>query len=241
MLDSHSSQASLHTCIHTLVIHTYIHNIRIHYIYYIYEYSPELVAAAPGGKPVFGTNPLAVGIPTSIDGTTPPFTFDMATSAIALFGVLTAKAQNQPLPYGVAYDKHGHYTTDASAVLEDGGAIATFGEHKGTGLSLCVELLAGALSGSAVLGQVPSKKTAMSWGHTFIAINPKMLVDEYEEKVTSIVDTVRSSGTAVRIPGERSTKTSIDRQRAGQMPIPTKIWESILRTAEHGLQQPNQT
>jgi Malate/L-lactate dehydrogenase len=33
--------------------------------------SPELVAAAPGGKPVFGTNPLAVGIPTGPAGTTP--------------------------------------------------------------------------------------------------------------------------------------------------------------------------
>jgi LDH2 family malate/lactate/ureidoglycolate dehydrogenase len=27
--------------------------------------SPEFVAAAPGGKPVFGTNPLAVGVPVS--------------------------------------------------------------------------------------------------------------------------------------------------------------------------------
>lgn len=199
-------------------------------------YSPELVAAAPGGVPVFGTNPLAVGIPTSTDGTTPPFTFDMATSAIALFGVLTAKAQGKPLPEKVAYDKDGNYTTDASAALDGGGAIATFGGHKGAGLSLCVELLAGALSGSAVLGQVESKKVAKSWGHTFIAISPKMLVDEYETKVTSILDTVRSSGVGVRIPGERSTQTSIDRQVAGQMPIPTKIWESIVRTAQYGLQ-----
>lgn len=39
-----------------------------------------------------------------------------------------------------------------------GGAIATFGGHKGAGLSLMVELLAGALSGGATLGQVESKK-----------------------------------------------------------------------------------
>ena len=54
----------------------------------------------------------------------------------------------------------------------EGGAIATFGGHKGAGLSLCVELLAGALSGGAVLGQCESKKAAKSWGHTFIAIQP---------------------------------------------------------------------
>lgn len=34
--------------------------------------SPEFVAAAPGGKPVFGTNPLAVGIPRGPD--VAPFT-----------------------------------------------------------------------------------------------------------------------------------------------------------------------
>ena len=34
--------------------------------------SPEFVAAAPGGKPVFGTNPLAVGIPQAGDAA--PFT-----------------------------------------------------------------------------------------------------------------------------------------------------------------------
>ena len=66
--------------------------------------SPEFVAAARGGKAVFGTNPIAFGIPQSGG---PPLTFDMATSAIALFGVLTAKAKNAPLPDGVAYGRDG--------------------------------------------------------------------------------------------------------------------------------------
>lgn len=61
--------------------------------------SPEFVAAAAGGKPIFGTNPIAFGIPNAAG---PPLTFDMATSGIALFGVLTAKAKGEPLPPGVA-------------------------------------------------------------------------------------------------------------------------------------------
>ena len=129
--------------------------------------SPEWVAAAPGGKGVFGTNPVAFGVPHSGG---PPMTFDMATSAYAMFGILTSKAKGEPLPDGVAYGKDGKFTTDASEVLE-GGAIATFGGHKGAGLALCVELLAGVLSGGAVLGQ-ESKLAAKSWGHTIIAINP---------------------------------------------------------------------
>jgi LDH2 family malate/lactate/ureidoglycolate dehydrogenase len=193
-----------------------------------------MVSAAPGAQPVFGTNPLAVGIPTSAE----PFSFDMATSAVALFGVLSAKAKGEPLPSGVAYDSSGNFTTDASSVL-NGGSIATFGGHKGLGLSLCVELLAGVLSGSAVLGQCPSKKEAKSWGHCFIAINPNLLVDDYPQKVTSVIETVRQSApdgnNVVRIPGQRSIQTAKLRRESGTMPIPIKIWESIVNTSKNGL------
>jgi LDH2 family malate/lactate/ureidoglycolate dehydrogenase len=192
--------------------------------------SPEFVAAAPGGKPVFGTNPLAVAVPTS-DGT---FSFDMATSAIALFGVLTAKSKGEPLPPHVAYDENGNWTTDPNKPFE-GGAIATFGGHKGAGLSLCVELLAGALSGGAVLGQVESKKAAKSWGHTFIAIQPDMLVDNFRDKSKSILDTVKASGSNIRIPGERSSQIAKSRMETGVLPIPQKIWDSICKTAKDGL------
>lgn len=158
----------------------------------------------------------------------------MATSAIAFFGVLSAKAKGEPLPPHVAYGRTGEWTTDASEVL-DGGSIATFGGHKGSGLSLCVELLAGALSGSAVLGQVESKSAAKSWGHTFIAIQPNALVDDFPRKAASIIATVKASGENIRIPGERSAKIADERRRAGVMPIPVKIWESITRTAEYGI------
>ena len=130
----------------------------------------------------------------------------MATSAIALFGVLSARAKGEPLPSNVAYGRDGNWTTDASEALE-AGAIATFGGHKGAGLSLCVELLAGALSGSAVLGTVPSKKDAKSWGHTMIAIQPDALVDDFPSKAASIISAVKASGDNIRIPGERSAKT----------------------------------
>jgi L-2-hydroxycarboxylate dehydrogenase (NAD+) len=159
----------------------------------------------------------------------------MATSAVALFGVLSAKAKGEALPPNVAYDAQGNWTTDAATVLEEGGAIATFGGHKGAGLALCMELLAGALSGAAVLGQVPSKREAKSWGHTMIAIQPNLLVDDFESKAASIIATVKNSGEGIRIPGERSAKMAQERQAAGVMPIPIKIWKSIVHTSQHGL------
>lgn len=165
----------------------------------------------------------------------------MATSAIALFGVLSAKAKGEALPPHVAYGADGAWTTDAAHVLDGGGSIATFGGHKGMGLALVVELLAGALSGSAVLGEVPSKRAARSWGHTFVAIQPDLLTDDFPRKAASILAAVRASGEHVRIPGERSARTAAERRAAGVLPIPERIWDSIVRTAEHGLPEEEPT
>lgn len=138
----------------------------------------------------------------------------------------------QPHERGSALARAG--TTDASEALE-GGAIATFGGHKGAGLALCVELLAGVLSGGAVLGQCESKKVAKSWGHTLIAIQPEALVDDFEAKAASVLAAVKASGPSIRLPGESSAKTAAQRTKEDALPIPTKIWESICHTAEHGL------
>ena len=190
--------------------------------------SPEFVAPSAGASSVFGTNPLAVAVPRKGQS---PFSFDMATSAVALFGVLTAKATGAPLAEGVAYDASGKVTTDAGAVL-DGGAIATFGGHKGAGLALCVELLAGALSGGAVVGQ-EVKKEAKNWGHLFLCVKPDALVDDYDAKAAAVCKAVKDAG--ARVPGDRSAAEAAARVKADALPIPTKIWESITRTAEHGL------
>lgn len=195
---------------------------------------PEFVSATGGGKPVFGTNPIAFGIPRS-DG--PPLTFDMATSAIALFGVLSSKAKGELLPEGVAYGKDGNFTRDPTEALEHG--FATFGGHKGAGLALMVELLAGVLPGAAVLGQCESKKAAKNWGHTLIAIQPEAFVDDFPAKAQSVMNAVKDSAPAgkIRLPGESSARIAAKRTSTGTLPIAKKIWDTICHTAEHGLQK----
>jgi LDH2 family malate/lactate/ureidoglycolate dehydrogenase len=79
------------------------------------------------------------------------------------------------------------------------------------------------------------KRSAKSWGHTFIVINPNDLVDDFESKSASVIQAIKASGVSIRIPGARSLQTAEQRLKAGVMPIPTKIWESILNTAENGL------
>jgi L-2-hydroxycarboxylate dehydrogenase (NAD+) len=140
----------------------------------------------------------------------------MATSAVTSFGVLSAKAKGEALPPNVAHDAQGNWTADAATVLEEGGAIATFGGHKGVGLALCMELLAGALSGAAVLGQVrPSKREAKNWGHTVIAIQPNMMVDAFESKAASIIATVKNLGEGLCVGRTKTTTRVLQYMKTG--------------------------
>jgi L-2-hydroxycarboxylate dehydrogenase (NAD+) len=199
--------------------------------------SPEFVAVTEGAKAVFGTNPIAFGIPVKDAN---PLLFDMATSATTLFGVLTAKAAGQKLPEKCAYGKDGKFTTDPSEALPmDGGAIATFGAHKGAGLALMVELLGGVLANGAVVGQCESKMTAKSWGHLMIAINPSALVDDFEGKSAAVIAAVRASKGAgfpdIILPGQIEDGIRKKTAASGNLEVGKAVWDVILKTAEEGL------
>ena len=55
-----------------------------------------------------------------------------------------------------------------------------------------------------MLGQVESKKVAKNWGHTLIAIQPDLLVDDFESKAASVLAAVKASGPSIRIPVTRA-------------------------------------
>ena len=98
----------------------------------------EMVAPHGSYEPIFGTNPIAIGIPT----VPRPQILDMATSASAYYGIKMAESMGIPIANDIAYDCNGLETTDPSAAL--GGAIRVFDRSfKGSHLALMVELLAG--------------------------------------------------------------------------------------------------
>lgn len=105
----------------------------------------SMTCVVPHGarKPLFGTNPIAFAAPCAEHD---PIVFDMATSAMAHGDVQIAARAGQQLPEGMGVDANGEPTTDPLAILE-GGALLPFGGHKGSALSMMVELLAAALTG----------------------------------------------------------------------------------------------
>ena len=92
--------------------------------------SPPTVAPHGSYEALYGTNPLAIGMPADPE----PVVLDMATAAMAYYGLIEAKTAGKSIPEGLAYDKDGNPTIDPSAAMD--GAIKSFGEYKGSGLDL---------------------------------------------------------------------------------------------------------
>lgn len=99
-----------------------------------------VVAPAGGADPLFGTNPIAMAWPRPGRD---PVVLDMATAAMAMGEVRIAARQGRAIPTGVGLDAAGASTTDPTLVK----TLLPFGGHKGSGLALMVELLAGAAVG----------------------------------------------------------------------------------------------
>lgn len=97
-----------------------------------------------GGKfPTLGTNPHSWGFPTTA-AVGFPIVIDWATSVVSMGRVQQFKREGKPLPPLAAVDQDGRPTTDPGAVA----ALLPFGAHKGYGLSLINELVAGFIGGS---------------------------------------------------------------------------------------------
>jgi L-2-hydroxycarboxylate dehydrogenase (NAD+) len=97
-----------------------------------------------GGKfPTLGTNPHSWGFPTT-QAIGFPIVIDWATSTVAMGRVQQLKREGKQLPPGAAVDKEGRVTSDPNEVA----ALLPFGAHKGYGLSLINELVAGLIGGS---------------------------------------------------------------------------------------------
>jgi L-2-hydroxycarboxylate dehydrogenase (NAD+) len=195
----------------------------------IFSGSGLWVAMHGSYEPLFGTNPLAFGIPSAGK----PVVFDMATSAIARFGIIEAKTAGRAIPAGVAVDAQGSPTTDAAAALA--GAILTFGGYKGAALSLIVEVLTGPLVGAAFAG---FGDAATDWGNLAIAINPGLLVDgeAFEADVARLTERVKSSKRLpgvdeIFIPGERGDQLWEAVKASGSVEIDDALWAALEKAA----------
>jgi LDH2 family malate/lactate/ureidoglycolate dehydrogenase len=185
--------------------------------------TPPFVAPTGSAEAKLGTNPISYAFPTSKQ----PVVFDSATAAMAYFGVVEAKLKGESLPSGVAFDKDGNPTTDAARALD--GSVTTFGAHRGYGLSLLVQLLAGPLVGAAYCGASKDKGA----GTLILAIDPGLLLDKAEYLVNStdlcgLVSGAKPIASAeVQLPGERGDTIRSTATETNEIEISDAIWEEL--------------
>ena len=184
----------------------------------------SMTCVVPHGaqKPLFGTNPIAFAAPRA-DGN--PIVFDLATSAIAHGDVQIAARKGHSLPAGMGVDKHGEPTENPKEIL-DGGALLPFGGHKGSALSMMVELLAAALTGGNFSFEFDWKKhpgAQTPWtGQLLIVIDPsKSGGNSFAERSGELVRQMHAVGLE-RMPGDRRF---IERAKSLDAGIPLGVEE----------------
>ncbi|MDE2638262.1 MAG: Ldh family oxidoreductase [Chloroflexota bacterium] len=184
--------------------------------------SMELMAMHGSYEPFFGTNPLAIGIPSAAK----PIVFDMATAAIAWYGIHLANAEGQSIPEDVAYDSDGRITTDPAAALA--GAIKAFGGYKGAALALIVEVLTRPLVGAIR----DDRGRKLDWGNLVFAIDPELLADDLDNFQAGVSDLLARMKRLKRLPGaeeilapgERGDQIYERLTAAGVIEIDEQIW-----------------
>ena len=169
----------------------------------------SMTCVVPHGaqRPLFGTNPIAFAAPRAGGE---PIVFDLATSAIAHGDVQIAARKGESLPAGMGVDRAGQPTTDPKAIL-DGGALLPFGGHKGSALSMMVELLAAGLTGGNFSfgfdwSQHPGAQTPWT-GQLLIVIDPaKSAGNDFARRSEELVRQMHHVGLE-RLPGDRRYRT----------------------------------
>jgi len=157
--------------------------------------TPPLMAPTGGKGRKIGTNPFAVAAPA---GKHPAFVLDMATATAALGKIVGAAAKGNSIPEGWMLSPEGAATTDPKQ-FQEGGALIPFGDYKGYGISLVVEILSGVLTGAGILNEVTSwrrePEQESRTGHSFLAINVEafMPLQEFRKRMDRMIDAMHET------------------------------------------------
>jgi delta1-piperideine-2-carboxylate reductase len=186
------------------------------------------VAPYGGTQGRFGTNPICYGFPvTSGD----PIIWDIGTSTIMHAEIVLHGRLGTPLPEGRAFGPDGKLTRDPAAALK--GAIVPWGDAKGSGLGIVVQLL-GAMCNSPAMPQGMGE-----FGCLFVVMSPGLLMapETFKASVSEYAAAVRGTrpvegGAPVRMPFERSAAERRRRIAADVIEVPEDVLAQLKTFAD---------
>jgi LDH2 family malate/lactate/ureidoglycolate dehydrogenase len=194
------------------------------------------LVAPPGGRtPVFGTNPFAYAIPA---GRHPPIVLDVATTVTAMQKVRLAAQEREPMPEGLIFDREGHPATDPRKLIE-GGLMAPLGyphaPHKGFGLALFVDALAGVLSGAGFAGGM----AAGSPGNFLWALDVEAFLTrpEFLARIDEQIDQIKQGERLpdveeLLVPDERGQRRHAELTARGVVLLAPASWQLLATSCE---------
>lgn len=159
-----------------------------------------------GLRPTLGTNPISIAFPGASIAQSPVL-LDFATSAVSMGTIQRMYRLGQQLPEGAAFTAEGAPTRDpAQARL-----LRPFGEHKGSGLSLLIELFMACVGSSLPTLRC---KTSMPLGERntsgffFFAVDICSLAGRdfaqhrsQQENIAAVLTDILTDNSAARCPG----------------------------------------
>ena len=185
-----------------------------------------------GTEPRLVTDPLAFGIPSPYAD---PIVIDMTTTVVAEGKVRIKRNRGEKAPDGWLLNSEGKPTNDPNvlyglplgSILPLGGTTAG---HKGYGLNIAIELLAGILSGAGCIG----KDERLSNGALLIIIGIEQFlpIEEFHQESEIFIKHVKSSPVAegfdeILLPGEIESKVKRERTQEGIF-VEDETWDQIL-------------
>ncbi len=192
-----------------------------------------LVAPFGGTQRRLSANPIAAGVPVPNGA---PIIVNISTCTIAEGKIKVAYNKGATVPDGCILDGDGQPTNDPRAFYATPpGAILPFGGHKGFGLSVLVEVLAGALTSGACshfgVNRVANNMLSILLDPSFFRIS-----DGFTEEILGLIDHVKSSRTVtpdgeILMPGEPEARSRARRRLEG-IELDDRTWGQIVATAQ---------
>jgi uncharacterized oxidoreductase len=183
------------------------------------------------------TNPVSIAVPSDGDE---PIVLDMATSVAPEGKVRAAQVAGRMLPPGWVIDHQGRPSTDPRALYgPPSGALLPSGGHKGYGLGLLVDALAGGLSGRHCCTDASASKASKTDGVFIVAVKVAAFQElaDFRENIGRLVRHVKSCPTSegvteVLVAGELEATTRRRRLLEG-IPVEPAAWQ-MLAAYGHG-------
>lgn len=192
-----------------------------------------LVAPYGGINRRLSANPIAAGIPVAGRA---PMLLDISACTLAEGKIRVALNKGVAVPENCILDAQGQPTTDPKVFYANPpGAILPIAGHKGYGLALLCEVLAGALTGGGCSNPKNADRVINGMLSIYLAPSFFQRDQDFAAEIERFVTWVKSSEKVtadgeILVPGEIEERTKAQRLRDG-IDIDATTWSQILATA----------